>query len=79
MNGVQNFECCWKYSIFGRNSWVLKVLAHEKSDEIQKKLKKFNIHDMMKGPINYNFSIWAFCKILSVAGNYQFLVEILEF
>ena len=24
------------FSIFDRNSWVLKVLAHETSDEIQK-------------------------------------------
>ena len=39
MSVVQNIECCWIFSIFGRNSWVLKVLAHKKSDEIQKKLK----------------------------------------
>ena len=29
----------WKFSILGRNSGVLKVLAHGKSDEIQIKLK----------------------------------------
>ena len=32
-------ECWWKFSIFGRNSRILKVLAHEISDEIPKKLK----------------------------------------
>ena len=37
MNNVQNFGCWWKYLVFGRNSWVLKVLAHEKSGEIPKK------------------------------------------
>ena len=26
MNVGQNFECCWKYSIFCRNSLILKVL-----------------------------------------------------
>ena len=78
MSVVQNFECCWKYSIFGRNSWILKVLAHEKSDE-KKKIKILNLHGMMKGPIKYTFSEWALCKIYSVFGDYQFLVEILEF
>ena len=38
---MQNFECCWKFSIFGRNSWILKVLAHENSVECQKKIKSF--------------------------------------
>jgi hypothetical protein len=38
---VKNYEFGWKFSIFGRNSWVLKVLAHEKSDEIQNKIKYF--------------------------------------
>ena len=38
MNVGQNFECCWKYSIFCQNSWILKVLAHGKSVEIQKNL-----------------------------------------
>ena len=33
-----NFECFWTISIFGRNSWVSKVLAHEMSDEVGKKL-----------------------------------------
>ena len=79
MSVVQNFECCWKFSIFGRNSWILKVLAHEKIDEIQKKIKIFNLLGMMKGPIKYTFSEWALCKILSVVGDSQFLVEILEF
>jgi hypothetical protein len=39
MSVVKFFVCCWKFSNFRINSWVLKVLAHEKSDEIQKKLK----------------------------------------
>ena len=33
-----NFECLWTNSIFGWNSWVSKVLAHEMSDEVEKKL-----------------------------------------
>ena len=37
MSVVQNFECWWKFPTFGRNSWFLKVLAHEISDGIQKK------------------------------------------
>ena len=33
------FEWWWKFSIFGRNSRILKVLAHKISDEIPKKNK----------------------------------------
>ena len=40
MNDVQNFESCWKYSNFGRNSYVLKVLAHKESGEIKKKMNQ---------------------------------------
>ena len=29
------FECLWNISIFCRNSWVSKVLAHEMSDEVE--------------------------------------------
>ena len=43
MNVLKYFEGWGKFSIFWRNSWVLKVLAHEVSDEPQK---------------NYNFSIF---------------------
>jgi hypothetical protein len=39
MSVVQKFKCSWKFSILGRNSWVLKVLGHGKNDENQKKLK----------------------------------------
>ena len=52
MNDAQNFECCWKHSIFGRNSWVLKVLANEKSGEIPKKIDISNFHGMIKWRIN---------------------------
>ena len=53
MRVVQYFECCLKFSIFCRNSGVLKVLAHEKSDEIQKKkIEQLYFHGMMKGRIN---------------------------
>src|ERR1044072_10033268 len=49
MSAVKNVESCWKYSIFGRNSLILKVLAHEKRDEIKFFLKIFSFHGMMKG------------------------------
>jgi hypothetical protein len=76
MNDVQNFECCWKYSIFGWNSWVLKVLAHEKSGEIPKKKYwdlKFSWYDEGEYKVNFikmndvlNFGCWwkylLFCQ-----------------
>jgi len=34
---MKSLEWWWKFSIFGRNSRLLKVLAHEISDEIPKK------------------------------------------
>ena len=37
-----NFLCWYIFSILGRNSLFLKVLAHEMSEEIQKKLKFSN-------------------------------------
>ena len=55
------------------------MLAHEKSYENPKNIDIFNFNGIMKGPINYTFSVWTLCKILSVVGNNQFLVEILEF
>jgi hypothetical protein len=79
MNYVQNFEFCWKYSIFSRNSWILKVLAHEKSGEIKKKINMLNFHGMKKGYTYLTLLGWTMCKILSVIGNIQFLVEILGF
>ena len=79
MNDVQNFGCWWKYLVFGRNSWVLKVLAHEKRGEIPKNIEILNFVGMMKGNINKTFLRWKMCKILSVVGNIQYLVEILEF
>ena len=38
MNFTKKIERWWKFSIFGRNSRILKVLAHEISDEIPKQL-----------------------------------------
>ena len=32
-------EWWWKFNIFGRNSRILKLLAHEISDDISKNLK----------------------------------------
>ena len=54
---------------FGRNSWVLKVLAHEKSGEIPKKNWILNFHGMMKESIYLTWSRWTMCKILGVDGN----------
>src|ERR1044072_3290879 len=39
INVMKKFKWWWKFSIFGRNSPISKVLAHEISDEIPKKLK----------------------------------------
>src|ERR1044072_2831624 len=39
INLMKNLEWWWKFSIFSRNSRILKVLAHKTSDEIPKKLK----------------------------------------
>ena len=51
------FVCWGKFSIFCRNSWVSKVLTHEISGEIQKKIKIFEFYGMkfdgvMKGHID---------------------------
>ena len=45
------------------------MLAHEKSYENPKNSEIFNFNGMMKGAINYTFSVWTLCKILSVVGN----------
>ena len=64
-----------KFSIFGRNSWVLKVLAHEKSDEIQKKSVIFmawwRVVLIKLSQDERCFSGWALCKTLIVVGNFQ--------
>ena len=39
---MKNLKWWWKFSTFGRNSLFLKVLAHDKSDEIPKKKIDFN-------------------------------------
>ena len=52
MTDVQNFESFWKYSNFGRNSYILKVLAHKKSGEILKIQDILNFHGIMNGRIN---------------------------
>ena len=51
---MKKIEWWCKFSIFGKNSRILKVLAHEISDEIQKTLKKNNFHDMIKRGNNLN-------------------------
>ena len=38
INIMKNLEWWWKFSIFGQNSRFLKVLAHEISEEIPKKI-----------------------------------------
>ena len=49
---MKNMEWCWKFSIFGQNSRFLKVLAHEISDEIPKKLKFFILMEWIREVIN---------------------------
>src|ERR1044072_8523096 len=49
---MKNLEWCWKFSIFGRNSRFLKVLAHEISDEIPKKLKFLILMESQREVIN---------------------------
>ena len=76
---MQNFGYWWKYLLFGQNSWVLKVLDHEKSGEIQKNIKNFKSHGIMRDVFILTNSGWTMCKILSVVGNINFLTEIHEF
>ena len=45
----KKFSVDGNFSIFGRNSWVSKVLTHEISGEIQKKIKIFKFDAMIKG------------------------------
>ena len=56
---MQIFEYLWKFSIFGRNSWVLNVLAHEMSDETEKKIWFFKFRGVLKGGINPTFLGWT--------------------
>ena len=79
MKFVSKFDCCGNYSIFGKNSWVLKVLAHDKSYEIQKKFEILIFHGMMKKSINKTSLGWKWCQNLSVVVIIQFFVEIFEF
>ena len=44
----KKIEQRWMFSIFCRNSRILKVLAHEISGEIPKKYKIFYFNGMMK-------------------------------
>src|ERR1044072_9715107 len=66
-------EWWWKFSIFGRNSRILKVLAHEISDEIPKKIKIFNFNGMMNRGNHY-----FFLSVNIMKKNYV-LVEVFNF
>ena len=59
MNIVENFEGWGKFSIFGRNFLVLKVLAHEMSDATQKKIWFFKFRFVLEGGINPIFPGWT--------------------
>ena len=71
MNMVQNFVCGWEFSIFGRNSWVLKMLVHEISDKIQKKSKFTSFVDGWKEVLielyhnEYGAKFWVWIRILN--------------
>ena len=76
MNIVKILEWWWKFSIFGRNSWVLKVLAHEMSDEIQKKLKFLSSTILWREVLikisknEYCAKIWVMTKIFNFWSKY---------
>jgi hypothetical protein len=40
---MKKIEWWWRFSIFGQNSRILNVLAHEISDEIPRKIKFSNL------------------------------------
>jgi hypothetical protein len=71
MNVVPNFGCGWEFSIFGRNSWILKVLVHEMSDKIQKKLKFPSFFDGWKEVLiklyqdEYGAKFWVWIRIFN--------------
>ena len=50
------------FNFFCRNSWVLKLLAHEMSDEFQKKIKILVFYGKIKWGIIYSFSGWTLGK-----------------
>ena len=68
-----NFTVMMQISILGRNSWVFKVLAQEMSDK--------KIQFIMHNEWWYKFKYLRINieQIFGDDGNFQFLVEILEF
>ena len=85
MSVVSQDERCVKFWLlleifnFGRNSWVLKVLAHEKSDEIKKNLKS-SIFMVLRRGLLIKLSQDECCKnLLVMLEILNFWVEILEF
>src|ERR1044072_1668793 len=79
MNTVQKFGCRWKISIFCRNSWVLKVIAHEMSDKIQKKVEFPNFMEFLREVLiiiskdEYYAQVWVLMEI------FNFLLKFLGF
>ena len=75
----EKIERWWKFSIFGRNSRILKVLAHEISDEIPKKLK-FSILMVLSRDGIIIFSQYELHeKKLSGGGSFHFLSKFSNF
>ena len=76
---MKNLEWWWKFSIFGRNSRILKVLAHEITDQIPKN-KKISILMVLKREVIIIVTQDKYHeKNLSGGGSFQFLVQILDF
>ena len=82
MNVLKYFEGWGKFSIFGRNSWVLKVLAHEMSDETQK-IKNLQFSMCYEGRYQYNFPRMNVLKYfvgwrkLSIFGRNSWVLKVL--
>src|ERR1044072_9451351 len=55
MNILNFLEWLWIYSIFGRNSRILKLLTNEISEEIQKRINIFNFNGVIKRGIHHLF------------------------
>ena len=67
----KKIEQWWKFSVFGRYSQTLKVLAHEISGENPKK-NNFDFNGMMNRGNSDFLSAWTSRKKLSGGGCFQF-------
>ena len=79
MNTVQNFGCWWKLSIFCRNFWVLKVIAHEMSEKIQKKVEFLNFMEYLMEVLIIISKDECYAKVWVLMEIFNFLSKFLGF